>query len=77
MSYSLQKLKALSDESIVYDLINDSCDSHTLYNIKLEKFVSFSSAEWKDAQALFRLPKGFTQLEHDAVWNKLKSNGEF
>ena len=77
MCYSLNKLISVKDNSINYDLINDSCDTHNVYDIKLNKFGSFKYDEWESVQSLFMPAKAFTTLEHDAVWNKLKSNGEF
>jgi len=71
MSYTLNKLASRVTGRPVYDLENDSCGTHNLFDNDLNRISSYRFDEWYEIQKLYReinLPSD----EHDEVWKKIK-----
>jgi len=71
MSYSLNKLTSKQTKRVVYDLENDSCGTHNLFDKDLNKISSYSFDEWYEVQTLYR-EIGMTTEEHDDIWERIK-----
>ena len=71
MSHSLLKLKSNSTGAVVYDYINDACDTHNLYDSELNEKSSFNYAEWMDVCCRYE-EVDMSQEEADRVWNDIR-----
>jgi hypothetical protein len=72
MSYSLLKLKSKRTGAIVYDYINDACETHNLYDSKLNETFSFDYDEWMDVCCRYD-EVDMSQEEADRVWNDIRT----
>ena len=72
MSHSLLKLKSKSTGAIVYDYINDACDTHNLYDSELNEKSSFNYAEWMDVCCRYE-EVDMSQEEAVKVWNDIRT----
>lgn len=72
MSYSLLKLKSKRTGTIVYDYINDACETHNLYDSKLNETFSFDYDEWMDVYPAYD-EIDMTQEEADEIWNGIRN----
>lgn len=71
MSYSLNKLASKQTKRVVYDLENDSCGTHSLFDKDLNKISSYRYDEWYEIQKLYR-EINLPSEEHDEVWKRIK-----
>jgi hypothetical protein len=71
MSYSLNKLASKQTKRVVYDLENDSCGTHNLFDKDLNKISSYRYDEWYDVHGLYEMIN-MTQEEHDDIWKRIK-----
>ncbi len=72
MSYSLLKLKSKRTGAIVYDYINDACETHNLYDSELNETFSFDYDEWMDVYPAYD-EIDMTQEEADEIWNGIRN----
>ena len=72
MSHSLLKLKSKRTSEIVYDYINDACDTHNLYDSELNEKSSFNYAEWMDVCCRYE-EVDMSQEEAVKVWNDIRT----
>ena len=72
MSHSLLKLKSKSTGAVVYDYINDACDTHNLYDSELNEKSSFNYAEWMDVCCRYE-EVDMSQEEAVKVWNDIRT----
>ena len=72
MSHSLLKLKSKSTGAVVYDYINDACDTHNLYDSELNEKSSFNYAEWMDVCCKYE-EVDMSQEEAVKVWNDIRT----
>lgn len=71
MSFSLSKLKSKRTGAVVYDYINDACDTHNLYDSELNEKASFDYAEWIEVCCRYD-EVNMSQEEADRVWNDIR-----
>lgn len=72
MSYSLLKLKSKRTGAVVYDYINDTCETHNLYDSELNEKFSFDYGEWMDVCHAYD-EIDMSQDEADRVWNDIRT----
>lgn len=71
MKHQLKKLKEKETDASLYALIDQLKRNVTIYNLRLEKILTFSEDDYRRAADAYEEVK-MTRIEFGIIWNKMK-----